>query len=277
MHRRCFISLSARLATRLAACLTAGPALLGLPAFAARASSLFQSKSFQVVGVYPHDPEAFTQGLLFHDGYFYESTGGWGRSSLRQVEPRTGRVLRRHDLPRRYFGEGLALWENRLIQLTWKAQTGLVYDLQSFELVKTFSYSGQGWGLTHDEQGLIMSNGSNVLRRLDARTFREMGRIEVMDRERPVPRLNELEYVDGMIWANIYPTSEMVCIDPAGGSVVSRLDLAGILGPRRVSRDAVANGIAHDATKDRLFVTGKLWPVLFEIHIQPKQKEAGDA
>lgn len=262
MHRRRFLTLVSGMT-----------ALAGLFPFHLQAQVLFPAplrKTFRVVNTYPHDPTAFTQGLLFHEGRLYESTGGWGTSSVREVELKTGRIIRQHDMAPQYFGEGLAIWEKRLIQVTWKSGTGFVYDLATFDQLETFSYSGEGWGLTQDQQGLILSDGTNVLRRLNPYSFQETGRIAVHLQGRPLRGLNELEYIDGMIWANIFPTDEVVLIDPASGNVLARMDLTGILGPRRrASPDAVANGIAFDPETRRIFVTGKLWPVVFEIQAVP--------
>lgn len=267
MQRRRFLALVAGCATL--ACLGAlkllPSRLLAQPEF-----PVPRQKTFRVINIYPHDPAAFTQGLLFHDGYLYESTGGWGSSSLRKVELTTGRVLRKRNLPPQYFGEGLALWGHRLIQVTWKSGTGFVYDLNTFDQMETFTYSGEGWGLTQDDQGLILSDGTHVLRRLDPDTFRETGRIAVHDQGQPQRGLNELEYIEGEIWAKIFPTDEMVRIDPKDGHVVARVDLDGILGPRRRPSEAVPNGIAYDPEQHRIFVTGKLWPVLFEIEVVPR-------
>lgn len=226
--------------------------------------------AFSVLETYPHDPGAFTQGLLFHEGLLYESTGGWGTSSIRQVELETGRVLKKRDLARHFFGEGVALWEDRLIQLTWRSGTGFVYDLATLEPRATFPYSGEGWGLTEDGSDLIMSDGTNQLRRLDPNSYEEIARLEVFAHGRPVSGVNELEYIDGEIWANIFPTERIARIDPASGQVTAWLELSGILGVRRQrSPDAVPNGIAWDQEGQRIFVTGKLWPVLFEIAVAP--------
>lgn len=267
MHRRRFLALAAGIAT-----LTGMGALKLFPSrlLAQPEVPIPRQKTFRVINTYPHDPAASTQGLLFYDGHLYESTGGWGTSSLRKVELTTGRVLRKRSLAPQYFGEGLALWDDRLIQVTWKSGTGFVYDLDTFDQLETFTYPGDGWGLTQDDQGLILSDGTHVLRRLDPYTFRETGRIAVHDQGRPQRGLNELEYIEGEIWAKIFPTDEMVRIDPGDGRVLARVDLNGILGPRRRSSEAVPNGIAYDPEKQRIFVTGKLWPVLFEIEVVPR-------
>ncbi len=224
--------------------------------------------SFKVLRTFPHDPGAFTQGLLYHEGLLYESTGGWGTSSIRCVKLKTGRVLEQRDLPHHFFGEGLALWEDRLIQLTWKSGTGFAYDLESLDVTDRFHYTGQGWGLTRDTHGLVMSDGSSELRRLDPQTYRELDRFTVRDQGRPLSGLNELEHIDGEIWANVFPTKRIVRIDPMTGSVMGHINLLGIHDGRHTpSRESVANGIAWDSHGKRIFVTGKHWPVLFEIAV----------
>lgn len=263
MHRRNFL--------RIAAALFASAALhRGQSAWAAFQPVEPERCPFKILHVFPHDPQAFTQGLLYHDGFLYESTGGFGTSSIRRVELETGNVSRKRDLGQRYFGEGLALWDDRLIQLTWRSGTGFVYDLESLDLVGDFAYPGEGWGLTEDADSLIMSDGSSQLRRLDPHSYAEMSRLTVHEQGRAQAGLNELEYINGEIWANVYPTKRVVRIDPKDGSVTGSLDLTGILGVRRrVSSEAVANGIAFDPHGERIFVTGKLWPVLFEIALKP--------
>jgi glutaminyl-peptide cyclotransferase len=227
--------------------------------------------SYQVVHVYPHDPKAFTQGLLYVDGHLYESTGLNGRSSIRMVDLATGRALQKYDLPAEYFGEGLTDWGSTLVQLTWKAQKGFVYDRFSFSLLRTFQYLGEGWGITHDDTQLIMSDGSSYLRFLDPTSFRETRRIHVTDNTgHAIENLNELEYVRGEIYANIWQSDIIVRISPRTGKVLGWIDLSGIIDKRSLeSSDAVLNGIAYDSKADRLFVTGKLWPKLFEIRVQP--------
>ena len=222
---------------------------------------------YQIVRVYPHDASAFTQGLIYVDGHLYESTGEYGRSSLRMVDLSSGQVLQKHDLPPEYFGEGLTDWGSTLVQLTWKAHKGFVYDRFSFSLLRTFEYAGEGWGLTHDAEKLIMSDGSSELRFLDPKSFRETRRVRVTDEAgRPVENLNELEYVRGEIYANIWHSDEIARISPRTGKVQGWIDLRGIIDRSELSDpEAVLNGIAYDANGDRLFVTGKLWPKLFEI------------
>ena len=228
-----------------------------------------KSDTYQVIHAYPHDPHAFTQGLICLDGRLYESTGQYGQSSLRMVDLSTGRVLQKYDLPPQYFGEGLTDWGSTLIQLTWKEGKGFIYDRFSFSLLRTFQYEGEGWGLTHDKTQLILSNGTSSLRFLDPRSFKETRRLRVTDEAgRPLENLNELEYMHGQIYANIWQTDEIVRISPRTGKILGRLNLQQIIDKRELeSADAVLNGIAYDAAADRLFVTGKLWPKLFEIRL----------
>ena len=222
---------------------------------------------YRVVRSYPHDREAYTQGLIYRDNVFYESTGLNGRSSLRKVGPETGEVLQIRRLDPQYFGEGLALVGSNLVQLTWQTEVGFVYDLATFEPRRTFNYTGEGWGLTTDEKRLVMSDGSSVLRFLDPATFKETGRLTVKDAGMPVEQLNELEIVKGEIYANVYQTHRIARISPQSGQVVGWIDLTGLLSARESAGVDVLNGIAYDAAKDRLFVTGKLWPKVFEIQI----------
>jgi glutaminyl-peptide cyclotransferase len=223
---------------------------------------------FKVVRSYPHDPDAFTQGLFFHDGYLFEGTGLRGRSCIRKVEIETGRVLQQVDLPGEVFGEGITLWGDRIIGLTWQEGTAFVLDLKTFKLWRKFNYTGEGWGITHNERELIMSDGTAELRFLDPLTFKELRRLRVTANGRPVDQLNELEWVNGQVFANIWQTDRIARIDPKTGQVVAWIDLAGLLPPnQRTGRDDVLNGIAYDAKTKRLFVTGKLWPRLFEIQL----------
>lgn len=234
------------------------------------AQSLVSSPTdtYQIIRTYPHDPNAFTQGLIYIDGHLYESTGLNGKSSLRMVELSTGKVLQKYDVPAEYFGEGLTDWGSNLIQLTWREHKAFVYDRFSFSLLKTFSYDGEGWGLTHDRTQLIMSDGTSYLRFLDPKTFHETRRIHVTDTAgQAIDNLNELEYIHGEIYANIWGSNTIVRISPRTGKILGRLDLTSIIDKRELSRDAVLNGIAYDSAGDRLFVTGKLWPKLFEIKI----------
>ena len=217
---------------------------------------------------------AFTQGLLYLNGFLYEGTGIEGLSSIRKVRLETGEVLQKHDIPEAYFGEGIVNWKDRLIELTWKAETGFVYDLASFRLQREFRYPGEGWGMTQDGKRIIMSDGSAQLRFWDPETLQETGRITVTDAGRPVDQLNELEWVKGEIYANIWQTWRIARIDPATGKVAGWIDLTGLLNPAdRIEGENgtdVLNGIAYDAAGDRLFVTGKRWPKLFEIRLVKK-------
>jgi glutaminyl-peptide cyclotransferase len=226
---------------------------------------------YQVVNIWPHDPGAFTQGLIFSDGKLYESTGQEGRSSLRQVEPQTGKVLKKIDVPEPFFAEGITLLNGKIYQLTWQHGIGFVYDAQKMEQTGRFEYTGEGWGLANDGRSLIISDGSNRLKFIDPDSFRVTKTIAVLDGNRPVNELNELEYVNGEIYANIWHDERIVTIDPQNGRVTGWIDLTGLLPRGDVSDpEAVLNGIAFDQTAKRLFVTGKLWPRLFEIQIKPK-------
>lgn len=232
--------------------------------------AMTQRMTYEVVNTYPHDPTAFTQGLVYHDGYLYESTGLYGQSSLRKVALDTGVVLQKANLPPNYFGEGLALWENTLLQITWLEETGFIYALEDFSLLGQFTYPTEGWGLTHDGERLIMSDGSHRLYFLDPGTFEVTGQVQVTDQGEPVERINELEYIQGEVYANIWLTDDIVRIDPGTGVVLGWIDLAGILPEALRSPDTdVLNGIAYDPVGDRLFVTGKNWPELYEIRLVP--------
>ena len=229
--------------------------------------------TYTVVQSFPHDPDAFTQGLVYHDGFLYEGTGLQGRSSLRKVRLETGEVIKRVDLPYEHFGEGIAIVRNEILQLTWKSQVGFVYDLHSFRQIRQFSYSGEGWGLTSSGADVYMSDGTSDIRILDAATLREKRRIHVHDGSKSIDRLNELEFVDGQIFANIWETNRIARVSPQTGEVVGWIDLSGLLSPMyQLEPGAVLNGIAYDSARKRLFVTGKLWPRLFEIRLVPKQR-----
>lgn len=227
---------------------------------------------YRIVRSYPHDRHAFTQGLIYLDGDLYESTGLNGASSIRRVELASGRVLQRHDLDGKYFGEGLTAWGPNLIQLTLRTNLGFVYDRASLRLRQTFSYPGEGWGLTHDGERLIMSDGTPVLRFLNPWTLHDAGRLPVRAGTAAVAGLNELEYVQGEIYANIWPTDRIARISPQTGFVAGWIDLTGLMpAAERPASGSVLNGIAYDAPNDRLFVTGKRWPRLFEIRLVPRR------
>ena len=250
---------------RRAALATLAVALAAPSGWAAAAVPI---QGYKVVHSHPHDPDAFTQGLFFHDGFLYEGTGLHGRSSIRKVELETGRVVQAVDLPDDVFGEGITMWGDRLIGLTWQEQTAFVLDLKSFKLWRKFSYPGEGWGITHNERELILSDGTPELRFLDPLTFKELRRVRVTADGRPVDQLNELEWVEGQVYANIWQTDRIARIDPSTGRVLGWIDLSGLLpASQRRGQDDVLNGIAYDAAKKRLFVTGKLWPRLFEIRL----------
>jgi glutaminyl-peptide cyclotransferase len=226
---------------------------------------------YEVVNVFPHDSASFTQGLIFHDGLLIESAGQYGASTLRRVELATGKVVKRVAVPPQYFAEGVTLLGGRLYQLTWEHGRGFIYDVETFEKVGEFRYDGQGWGLTTDGTSLILSDGTSRLRFIAPEDFRVTRAVNVADAGRPVRELNELEYVRGEIWANVWHEDRIARIDPATGRVVGWVDLSGLLPQReKASGEAVLNGIAYDADGDRLFVTGKLWPKLFEIRIKPR-------
>lgn len=222
--------------------------------------------SFQVINTYPHDDEAFTQGLLFSDGELFESTGQYGESSLRRVALETGQVLQSVDLDAGFFAEGLAMWEDRLLQLTWQENTCFVWDAETFAPGGSFSYTGEGWGLTHDGRELIMSNGSTVLTFRDPDTFAEVYSVEVVDDGTPVSLLNELEWIRGEVFANQFLTDRIARIDPDTGEVIAWIDLTGLLDPAPPGAE-VLNGIAWDDDGERLFLTGKYWPSLFVIEL----------
>ncbi len=233
---------------------------------------------FQIVHVYPHDPTAFTEGLFFHDGALFESTGLERRSSLRKVKVETGETLEKYQLPDAYFGEGIVKWHNKLYQLTYKSEVGFVFDFNTFAKTGEFRYGGQGWAFTTDGKHIYMDGSREVqaeasdpeIRILDPETLRETGVIPVTDEGRPVKNLNELEWVKGEIFANVWQTNRIARIDPKTGNVVGWIDLAGLLSPEESRNADVLNGIAYDREHDRLFVTGKLWPKLFEIKLIKK-------
>ncbi len=226
--------------------------------------------TYHVVARYPHDRGAFTQGLVYVDGHLYESTGINGKSSLREEDLETGRILRFHDMPEKYFAEGLTDWGSTLVQITWQSHVALVYDRATFRFLRSFPYDGEGWGLTHDTKSLILSDGSSTLRFFDPATFKETRHIVVKDAGKPVLQLNELEYIHGQIYANIWHEDRIARISPATGKVLGWIDLKGLLAASdKSSEEAVLNGIAYDAAHDRLFVTGKLWPWIFEIKLVP--------
>jgi glutamine cyclotransferase len=229
--------------------------------------------SYKIKNTWPHDRRAYTQGLIFLDGILWESTGQYGSSSLRKVELKTGKVIKQIALPSRYFAEGMTIFQNKVFQLTWQEQKGFIYDPATFQKQGEFTYNGEGWGLTHDGESLIMSDGTNEIRFLDPSTLKTTRTISVFDNGAPVEKLNELEYIDGEIYANIWQSDRIVRIEPKSGKILGWIDLTGLLKTKdRSGEEDVLNGIAYDAEGKRLFVTGKMWPKLFEIEIV-KDKE----
>jgi glutaminyl-peptide cyclotransferase len=225
--------------------------------------------TYQVVHAYPHDPEAFTEGLFYDGGFLYESTGLEGHSSVRKVRLETGEIVEKHDLLPTYFGEGIVRWKDKMMQLTYKTEVGFIYDFKTFEVQKAFDYKGEGWALTTDGKRIIMDDGTPEIRFWDPETLQETGRITVTDQGQPVKDVNELEWIKGEIFANIWQTDKMARIDPVTGKVAGWIDMTGLLSPSDVgnSHPDVLNGIAYDAKNDRIFVTGKKWPKLYEIRL----------
>ena len=227
------------------------------------------SYGYQIVNIWPHDSNAFTQGLILMDGKLLESTGEEGRSSLRRVELETGKVLKKVDVPVPYFAEGIAVLNGKVYQLTWQQGLGFIYDAQTFDRVGQFPYSGEGWGLTTDGQSLILSDGSSRIRFINPADFKVTKTINVLDGNRPIDQLNELEYVNGEIYANVWHSNRIATIDPQTGHVNAWIDLNGLMQPGELQDpEAVLNGIAYDQANNKLFVTGKLWPRLFEIRVK---------
>jgi len=237
-------------------------------------ANLTEQMTYEVINVFPHDADAFTQGLVYLDGFLYESTGLYGESSLRKVVLETGVVLKQINLDPAYFAEGLTHWGESLVQLSWRERTGWVYDLDEFSLQDQFSYATEGWGLTQDGERLIMSDGSAYLYFLDPETFTILDSVLVTDDGAAVERLNELEYARGEVFANIWQTESIIRIDPETGEVLGWIDLSGILpAEARTDQTDVLNGIAYDAELDRLFITGKRWPHLYEVRLVPVNSE----
>ncbi len=234
--------------------------------------------TYDITNTYPHDPKAFTQGLVFYNNFFYEGTGGRQKdtfhSSLRKVEVESGKVVQKVDMPGEYFGEGITIFNDKIYQLTWQEQKAFVYDLNDFKVLKEFTYFGEGWGLTHDATNLILSDGTQVLRFINPENFQVVRTLVVTDEKgRNLDEINELEYVKGEIWANIWQEGWIARIDPQSGKLVGRIDLEELT-ERQMDDDRnadVLNGIAYDETSDRLFVTGKRWRKVFEIKLKPKQ------
>jgi glutaminyl-peptide cyclotransferase len=256
-----------------AVCLVAAPIRTSLLAQQRRAA--VPVSGYKVVNAYPHDSDAYTQGLIYRGGFLYESTGRNGKSTLRKVKLETGEVLQQRTVDAAHFAEGLAEWKGRLFQLTWQSNVAFVYDLATFAPIKTLRYSGEGWGLAAGTDGLILSDGTADLRVLDPDTFKELRRVTVKDAGVVIDQLNELEFVRGEVWANVWHTDRIARIAPRTGRVTGWIDLTGLMAMYRLEAEAVLNGIAFDAASGRLFVTGKLWPKLFENQVVPKAPARG--
>jgi len=229
--------------------------------------------NINIVNIFPHDPESFTEGLVYHKGYLYESTGLNGQSFLKKTEIKSGKIIKEVKLSEKYFAEGMAILDNKIYQLTWQNQTGFIYDLQSFKETGKFSYSGEGWGLTTNGEKLFMSNGSPMISCIDPVSFAVIRKIKVHDGKIPVNNLNELEFIRGEIWANIFMEDVIARISPQTGKVLGWIDLGRLrpMFPDPGNRD-VLNGIAYDPEGDRIFVTGKYWTKLFEIKVQNQKQ-----
>jgi glutaminyl-peptide cyclotransferase len=248
--------------------------LLAYSANAASAQDSIPVYGYQVVHTYPHDTKAYTEGFFYLDGYFYEATGTVGESTVRKVDVKTGKVLQQLDLPPPDYGEGIVAWKNRLIELTWQSQHGFIYDLKTFKKLGEFDYPGEGWALTADSHHIYMSDGTPTIRILDPNTLKQTGKIDVTAHGKPVANLNELEWVKGQIYANVWLTNAIARIDPATGKVVGVINLTGLApqpGDTVDPANDVLNGIAYDAAHDRLFVTGKRWPMIYEIKLTAPQ------
>lgn len=228
-----------------------------------------QRYSYRVVNTYPHDPRAFTQGLFWLDGHLYESTGQEGESNLRRVNLEDGRVLQQANMPANVFGEGSTPWGDQILSITWQNGIGYRWNRQTFQQVGTWRYQGEGWGLANNGREIIMSDGSDTLKFLNPDTLQEVRRVRVTVNGRPLPQLNELEFIKGEVWANVWGTAELVRIDPGSGNVTGVVDLRGLVQENRGGNADVLNGIAYDAERDRIFVTGKYWPRLYEITLVP--------
>ena len=246
------------------------PSIIALVLLSDKPANTPTRYTYSIVNVYPHDANAFTQGLVFDNGVLYEGTGLCGHSTLRRVELETGKILQLYALPNEFFGEGITVFGDKIIQLTWQSRKGFVYDKHSFDLLHEFSYPTEGWGITHNGSRLIMSDGTATLYFLDPETFEKTGQVDVHDAG-AVTRLNELEYIRGEVYANIWQEEKIAIIDPQTGQIRAWIDLSGIQDPEDQRPENVLNGIAYDAEEDRLFVTGKMWSQLFQIELIPSE------
>jgi len=233
-----------------------------------------QLYGYEIINIYPHDVNAFTQGLVYENGVLYEGTGQRGYSSLRKVEIETGKVLQIYHLPDYFFGEGITIWKDKIVQLTYQSRQGIVYDKETFKPLSEFKYNTEGWGLTHNGKNLIMSDGSPTLIFLDPNSYEVVNKVAVYYNGSLLENINELEYINGKIFANVWMTDNIVIIDPESGQVESLIDLGGLMKKMQINRQIdVLNGIAYDAKNKRLFVTGKWWPNLFEIKLIPRKTD----
>ena len=223
--------------------------------------------SYNIINTYPHDVRAFTEGLVYEDEFFYESTGRYNESTLRKVDLQTGEILNLHKLNDNYFGEGIAIYDNKIFQLTWKSNVGFIYDKDTFSLINKFYYNTEGWGLTHNDEHLIMSDGTDEIYFLNPKNFKKVYSIKVHDEFRPITRLNELEFIQGEIYANVWRTDKIARICPHSGKITGWIDLKGLLSPKEYKNAGTLNGITYDKQNNRIFVTGKMWPKIFEIKL----------
>lgn len=223
--------------------------------------------SYKIVNVYPHDASAFTEGLVYEDGFLYESTGRFNESTLRKVDLQTGEVIKLHKLDENYFGEGITVYDNKIFQLTWKTNVGFIYDKDSFNLTNKFYYNTEGWGITHNDEYLIMSDGTDEIYFLNPKNFKRVYSIRVHDEFRPITRLNELEFIQGEIYANVWRSDKIARICPHSGRITGWIDLKGLLSPKEYKNAGTLNGITYDKQSNRIFVTGKMWPKIFEIKL----------
>ena len=223
--------------------------------------------SYKIVNVYPHDASAFTEGLVYEDGFLYESTGRFNESTLRKVDLQTGEVIKLHKLDGNYFGEGITVYDNKIFQLTWKTNVGFIYDKDSFNLTNKFYYNTEGWGITHNDEYLIMSDGTDEIYFLNPKNFKRVYSIRVHDEFRPITRLNELEFIRGEIYANVWRSDKIARICPHSGRITGWIDLKGLLSPKEYKNAGTLNGIAYDKQNNHIFVTGKMWPKIFEIKL----------
>lgn len=243
----------------------------GEPAASKTANQTIPVYGYKILNKYPHDTGAFTQGLVFDRGELFEGTGLYGKSSLRRIDLETGKVIKTQEISAAYFGEGITVFGDTIVQLTWQSNIGFVYDKNTFKMLRSFAYTTEGWGITHDGKNLIYSDGTATLYFINPETLTVVSRITVHDNNKPVTRLNELEYIDGQIYANVWQTDRIAIINPGDGKVTAWIDLSGLLQSQSYNQPAdVLNGIAYEREKRRLFVTGKLWPWLFEIEIVRK-------